>query len=113
MSKHPIPPPPIGQSFIDDEGVCWCVRNVIHSPSLAGFFLARLDHGSGDCNQGSVVVAPMEYEALVRSRGLKATAPALMHPVVVQAAKKQPSDGLQISMVEPAQPGGHDAPTVQ
>jgi hypothetical protein len=68
--------------FVDDEGVHWLVRNVILNPNLEGFYLVRLDHGkTTDCKDGSMALAPSEYEALARSRGLKAVAPDVARPV--------------------------------
>jgi hypothetical protein len=67
-----VSPPPTGARFFDDNGEHWVVRNVLVNPGLQGFFLVRLDHGKTDeCGNGTMVLAPMEYEALVRSRGLK------------------------------------------
>jgi hypothetical protein len=54
--------------------VHWTVKNLILSDSLEGFFLASLVHGkTAECNEGMIVVAPLEYEALIRTRGLKVT----------------------------------------
>ena len=64
----------VGQRFVDDEGVHWIVRNLVLSDSLEDFFLASLSHGrTTACNEGTIVLAPLEFEALCRSRGLKVT----------------------------------------
>lgn len=82
MSKNSVSAPPLGLGFIDEEGVHWIVRNLIQNPKLDGFFLLRQDHGpTPECNDGSMVLAHMEWEALIRSRGLKATAPDLANAV--------------------------------
>lgn len=52
----------------------WTVKNLILSNSLEGFFLASLTHGkTRECCDGTIVVAPLEFEALCRTRGLKVT----------------------------------------
>jgi hypothetical protein len=75
-------PPPVGLTFVDDDGVLWVVKNVIQGTNLDGFFLASLNHGrTPECSEGNMVLAPREYEALIRSRGLKVIAPDVARPV--------------------------------
>jgi hypothetical protein len=72
--KTTVSPPLVGQSFLDEEGVHWTVKNLILSDSLQGFFLASLTHGrTTECKDGTLVVAPLEYEALCRTRGMSVT----------------------------------------
>lgn len=89
MSKSAVSPPLVGQRFVDDEGVHWTVRNLVLSDSLEGFFLASLSHGrTTACDEGTIVLAPLEFEALCRSRGLKVT--YLPSRPVVVALEPQP-----------------------
>lgn len=74
MKKTSVVAPLVGQCFLDEEGVHWTVKNLILSDSLEGFFLASLAHGkTSECIEGTIVVAPLEYEALLRTRRLKVT----------------------------------------
>jgi hypothetical protein len=84
VPKYPVTPPPRGQRFVDRDGVHWSVTDVINDSARAGFFLVRLDHGkTEECRDASLMLAPMEYEALVRARGLRALAPDVLYPVKV------------------------------
>jgi hypothetical protein len=95
-----VVPPSVGQAFIDEDGICWSVRKVINSPSLPGFFLVRLENdqklADDEC---CLVLAPSEYEALLRSRGFKAAAPELASSNGVQA-KLPASRGLSINFAD-------------
>jgi hypothetical protein len=72
-------PPPVGQWFVDDEAVYWTVKNIIQEKALDGFFLVSLDRGKTlDSVDQNLVLAPREYEALVRSRGMKPIAPDVL-----------------------------------
>jgi hypothetical protein len=71
VKKYSVSPPPVGQRFLDEDGVHWTVKNLILSDSLEGFFLASLTHGKeADTVDGTIVVAPLEFEALSRARGM-------------------------------------------
>lgn len=103
--KSVVAPPPVGQSFVDREGVYWTVKNIIEGANLEGFFLVCLEHGkSPQSLDGTLVLAPSEYEALIRSRGLKVLAPDLAHPVPLVSvnerrlgASTMPSEGSPFS----------------
>jgi hypothetical protein len=91
VGRAAVSAPPVGQAFVDDEGVYWRVANVITGKNLDGFFLVRLEHGHGlECKDGSLVLAPMEYEALLRSRGLKALAPDVLDAVPLHGDSTSP-----------------------
>ena len=69
-----VSPPCVGQQFLDEEGVHWTLKNIILSDALEGFFLASLTHGtSPEQVDGTMVLAPLELEALLRTRGMKVT----------------------------------------
>jgi hypothetical protein len=88
--------PPLGQRFVDHEGVHWLVRNVMINPKLDGFFLVCLEHGrTAECAEGRRVLAPSEYEALIRSRALLAVAPDVAQPVSV-AGLRDPALPLDV-----------------
>jgi hypothetical protein len=68
--------PPVGLRFIDAEGKHWIVDNVIRSQSLPDYFLVRLAVGATrECAEETLVLAPMEFDALIRSRKLVPEAP--------------------------------------
>lgn len=72
MNEPTAVPPSPAQRYVDALGRHWVVDNVITSAELQGFFLARLKFGSDErCEEGTTVLAPKEFEALVRSRGLR------------------------------------------
>lgn len=88
--RTPIVVPPPGQSFLDAEGTYWMVKSVRRATNLQGFFLVNLTHGNTpECLDGSMVLAPREFEALVRSRGLKLIAPDIANPVPYGGAEPE------------------------
>jgi hypothetical protein len=63
--------PSLAQRYVDHENTHWQVDDVMNSPLLDGFYLVRLRHGkTRECNEGTVVLAPREYKALLKTRKL-------------------------------------------
>lgn len=89
------------------------MKNIIEGANLDGFFLASLDHGkTPESVDGNLVLSPREYEALIRSRGLKVIAPDVAHPVrLVDVNREAPEPVSTVTLAgsSTAMPGGGSA----
>lgn len=69
-NKYP-PPPAVGTAYVDADGIHWLVHRLTSSDSFPDFYLVHLRFGpSPDAMDESWVLAPSEFDALVRGKDL-------------------------------------------